>query len=150
MLVQRGNDEVIQEHRQQPGRRIHRGYAVGQPRRGRRLCDLRRPASEHSAYLYLKLLAKASDTVRQRLEAANPEQAAQVPTAVKEATRRARSASTALTQNTAIAHALVKSLYEDGRLDAFQVASFARAGKFNEANASTAALTSVPVAMPRT
>ena len=42
-------------------------------------------------HLYLKLLAKASDTVRQRLEAANPQQAADVPTAVKEATRRARS-----------------------------------------------------------
>src|SRR5258708_3856224 len=64
-------------------------------------------------HLYLKLLAKASATVRQRLEAANPQLAAQVPTAVKEATWRARSAPSALTRNTAIAHALVKSPYED-------------------------------------
>src|SRR5205823_5923610 len=62
-------------------------------------------------HLYLKLLAKASDTVRQRLEAANPQQAAEVPTAVKEATRRARSATSTITKDTAIAHALVKSLY---------------------------------------
>ena len=98
-------------------------------------------------HLYLKLLAKASDTVRQRLEAANPQQAAEVPTAVKEATRRARSATSTITKDTAIAHALVKSLYEDGRLDEFQVASFAKAGKFDEANASIAALANVPVAI---
>ncbi len=98
-------------------------------------------------HLYLKLLAKASDTVRQRLEAANPQQAAEVPTAVKEATRRARSATSTMTENTAIAHALVKSLYDDGRLDESEVASFAEAGKFDEANASIAALANVPVAI---
>ena len=37
--------------------------------------------------------------------------------------------------------------YEDGRLDEFQVASFAEAGKFDEANASIAALANVPVAI---
>src|SRR5258708_30564073 len=68
-------------------------------------------------HLYLKLLAKASATVRARLEAANPQRAAEVPTAVQEATRRARSAPSAITRGTAIAHALVKSLYEDGRLE---------------------------------
>jgi hypothetical protein len=98
-------------------------------------------------HLYLKLLAKASDTVRQRLEAANPQQAAEVPTVVKEATRRARSATSTITRDTAIAHALVKSLYDDGRLDESQVASFAAAGKFDEANASIAALANVPVAI---
>jgi hypothetical protein len=70
-----------------------------------------------------------------------------VPTAVREATRRARSAPSTITKNTAIAHALVKSLYEDGRLDEFQVASFAEAGKFDEANASIAALANVPVSV---
>jgi len=85
--------------------------------------------------------------VRQRLEAANPQQAAEVPTVVKEATRRARSATSTITQNTAIAHALVKSLYEDGRLDEAEMASFAAAGTFDEANASIAALTNGPVAI---
>ena len=98
-------------------------------------------------HLYLKLLAKASDTVRQRLEAANPQQAAEVPTVVKEATRRARSATSTITKDTEIAHALVKSLYDDGRLDESEVASFAEAGKFDEANASIAALANVPVAI---
>jgi hypothetical protein len=93
----------------------------------------------------LKLVAKASATVRARLEAANPQQASDVPTAVQEATRRARSAPAAITRETAIAHALVKSLYEDGRLDEHQVEAFAAAGKFDEANAAIAALANVTV-----
>ena len=52
VLVQRGNDEVIQSTVEQSRRRIHRArsYAPGQPRRGRRQPrDLHRPASDHSA-----------------------------------------------------------------------------------------------------
>jgi hypothetical protein len=98
-------------------------------------------------HLYLKLVAKASETVRRRLEAANPQQAREVPTAVREATRRARSTPAAVTPDTAISHALVKSLYEDGRLDEFQVASFAAAGKFDETNASIAALANVSISL---
>ena len=50
-------------------------------------------------------------------------------------------------QETAISHALVKSLYEDGRLDEHQVAAFAEAGKFDEANAAVAALANVSVSI---
>ena len=39
----------------------------------------------------------------------------------------------------------MKSLFDDGRLDELQIASFAEAGKFDETNASIAALASVPV-----
>jgi hypothetical protein len=98
-------------------------------------------------HLYLKLLAKASETVRAKLEAANQPIAKEVSTAVREATRLARSAPAAMSQETAIAHALVKSLYEDGRLDEYQVASFAEAGKFDEANAAIAALANVSVSI---
>src|SRR5436190_5082297 len=122
VLVQRGNDEVIQSTVSNPGAEFtERGFT--------RLVD-RAEGDDNIAtcvglrpniprHLYLKLLAKASHTVRQRLEDANPRQAGEVPTAVKEATRRARSARSAITQNTEIAHALVKSLYADGRLDEF-------------------------------
>src|SRR5690606_31723511 len=44
-----------------------------------------------------------------------------------------------------IAHALVKSLFDDGRLDELQIASFAEAGKFDETNAAIAALANVPL-----
>jgi len=93
------------------------------------------------------LLAKASATVRARLEAANPPLADEVSNAVREATRMARSAPSAMTEETAIAHALVKSLFDDGRLDEDQVAAFAEAGKFDEANAAIAALASVSVSI---
>lgn len=150
VLVLRGNDAVIQSTVKNPGAEFtERGFT--------RLVD-RAEGDEELAtclglrptiprHLYLKLLAKASEAVRQRLEAANPKHAAEVPTAVKEATRRARSAKSAMTEQTAIAHALVRSLFEDGRLDEFQVAAFAEAGKFDETNASVAALANVTVAI---
>jgi uncharacterized protein (DUF2336 family) len=150
VLVLRGNDEVIQSTVNNPGaeftergftRLVHR--ADGDDDLA--TCVGLRPTIPR--HLYLKLLAKASDTVRQRLEAANPHQAKEVPTAVREATRRARSSPAAVTRDTMIAHSLVKSLYEDGRLDEFQVAAFAEACKFDETNASIAALANVPVAV---
>ncbi|HEX6213821.1 MAG TPA: DUF2336 domain-containing protein [Vicinamibacterales bacterium] len=150
VLVQRGNDEVIQSTVNNPGAEFtERGFTrlVSRAEGDDNLTISVGQCPAMPRHLYLKLLAKASDTVRQRLEAANPQQAAQVPTAVKEATRRARSATSTMTRNTEIAHALIKSLYDDGRLDESQVASFAEAGKFDEANASIAAMANMPVAI---
>jgi uncharacterized protein (DUF2336 family) len=150
VLVLRGNDAVIQSTVNNPGAEFsERGFTrlVDRAEGDDSLatCLAMRPTIPR--HLYLKLLAKASVTVRERLEAADPQRAADVPGAVQEATRRARSAPAAITRETTIAHALVKSLYEDGRLDEFQVAAFAEAGKFDEANASIAALANVPVSI---
>jgi uncharacterized protein (DUF2336 family) len=150
VLVLRGNDEVIQSTVNNPGAEFtERGFnrLVNRAEGDDNLatCVGLRPSIPR--HLYLKLLAKASATVRARLEAANPQQASEVPGAVREATRRARSASSAIAEQTAIAHALVKSLFEDGRLDEHQLASFAEGGKFDETNASIAALANVPVAI---
>ncbi|QWG21888.1 DUF2336 domain-containing protein [Bradyrhizobium sediminis] len=150
VLVLRGNDEVIHSTVNNPGaefsergftRLVHRAESDD----GLATCLGMRPTIPR--HLYLKLIAKASATVRERLEAAHPRQAGEVPTAVREATRRARSAPVAITRQTEIAHALVKSLYADGRLDESQVATFAEAGKFDETNAALAALANVPVAI---
>src|SRR6202165_1756861 len=110
VLVLRGNDDVIQSTVNNPGAEFtERGFTrlVNRAEGDDNLatCVGLRPTIPR--HLYLKLLAKASDTVRQRLEAANPQQAGEVPTAVKEATRRARAASSSITRNTEIAHALV-------------------------------------------
>ena len=150
VLVQRGNDEVVRSAVNNPGAEFtERGFTrlVDRAEGNDDLTTSVGMRPSMPRHLYLKLLAKASATVRQRLEAANPKQAAEVPTAVKEATRRARSATSTITRNTDIAHALVKSLYDDGRLDESQVAAFAEAGKFDEANASIAALANMPVAI---
>jgi uncharacterized protein (DUF2336 family) len=148
VLVLRGNDEVIHSTVNNPGAEFsERGFTrlVNRAEGDDDLATCLGMRPTIPRHLYLKLLAKASLTVRERLETANPRQAGDVPTAVREATRLARYAPAAMTRDTAIAHALVKSLYEDGRLDEFQVAAFADAGKFDEANAAIAALANVSV-----
>jgi uncharacterized protein (DUF2336 family) len=150
VLVLRGNDEVIQSTVNNPGAEFsERGFTrlVNRAEGDDDLatCIGLRPTIPR--HLYLKLLAKASVAVRARLEAANPQQAAEVPIAVRKATQWARAAPSAITRETAIAHALVKSLYEDGRLDEHQVAAFAEAGKFDEANAAIAALANVTISI---
>jgi uncharacterized protein (DUF2336 family) len=150
VLVLRGNDEVIQSTVRNPGAEFSkRGFTrlVNRAEGNDDLatCLAMRPTIPR--HLYLKLIAKASVTVRARLEAANPKQAGDVPTAVREATRLARFAPAAFTRDTAMAHALVKSLHEDGRLDEFQVAAFAEAARFDEANAAIAALANVQVSI---
>ena len=148
VLVLRGNDEVVQNTVNNPGAEFtERGFTrlVNRAENDDDLatCVALRPTIPR--HLYLKLLAKASDTVRERLASANPRQTKQVSGAVKEATRRARTAKSGVTEQTAIAHALIKSLFDDGRLDELQIASFAEGGKFDETNAAVAALANVPV-----
>jgi uncharacterized protein (DUF2336 family) len=153
VLVLRGDDEVINSTVNNPGAEFsERGFTrlVNRAEGDDEIatCIGLRPTIPR--HLYLKLLARASVAVRERLQAANPQLAVDVPTAVREATRQARSAPSAITRETAIAHALVKSLYEDGRLDEHQVAAFAEAGKFDEANAAIAALANVSVSVAET
>jgi uncharacterized protein (DUF2336 family) len=148
VLVQRGNDEVVQSVVGNPGAEFsERGFArlVNRAEGNDNLATCIGLRPNIPRHVYLKLLAKASATVRTKLEAANQPMAQEVSGAVREATRLARSAPTAMTQETAIAHALVKSLYEDGRLDEYQVAAFAEANKFDEANAAVAALANVSI-----
>ncbi len=150
VLVLRGNDEVIHSTVNNPGAEFsERGFTrlVSRAEGDDDLATCLGMRPTIPRHLYLKLIAKASATVQARLEAAHPQQAGEVPTAVREATKRARSAPAAISQDTAIAHALVKSLYEDGRLDEHQVAAFAEAGKFDEANAAIAALANVSVSI---
>ncbi|MEA2886537.1 MAG: hypothetical protein QOD11_897 [Bradyrhizobium sp.] len=153
VLILRGDDEVVQSTVNNPGAEFtERGFgrlvARAEGDDNLATCIGLRPSIPR--HHYLKLIAKASVTVRARLEAASPPLAGDVSAAVKEATRRARSAPSAITRETAIAHGLVKSLYQDGRLDEHQVAAFAEAGKFDETNAAIAALANVPVAVAET
>jgi len=150
VLVLRGNDEVVHSTVSNPGAEFtERGFTrlVTRAEGDDNLATCLGLRPNIPRHLYLKLLAKASATVRARLEAANPPLADEVSNAVREATRMARTAPSAMTEETAIAHALVKSLFDDGRLDEDQVAAFAEAGKFDEANAAIAALASVSVSI---
>jgi uncharacterized protein (DUF2336 family) len=150
VLVQRGNDEVVQSTVSNPGAEFsERGFTrlVDRSEGNDSLATCVGLRPNIPRHLYLKLLAKASEAVRAKLEAANQPMAREVSDAVREVTRLARSAPAAMSQETTIAHALVRSLYEDGRLDEYQVAAFAEAGKFDEANAAIAALANVSVSI---
>jgi len=121
VLVLRGNNEVVQNTVNNPGAEFSEHGFTRLVERAESDADLATCVGLRSTiprHLYLKLIAKASETVRARLEAANPQQAGDVPDAVRAATQLAREAPN---RETAIAQALVKSLYEAGRLDEHQV-----------------------------
>src|ERR1700744_3129430 len=84
ILVQRGNDEVVQSTVNNPGaefseRGFHRLVSRAEGDEDLATCVGLRPTIPR--HLYLKLVAKASATVRSRLEAANPTFSQEVPTA---------------------------------------------------------------------
>src|SRR6202521_5537254 len=95
VLVLRGNDEVVQSTVNNPGAEFsERGFTrlVNRAEGDDDLATCLGMRPTIPRHLYLKLIAKASATVRARLEAANPQRAGDVSNAVREATRLARSA----------------------------------------------------------
>src|SRR5258705_1105002 len=100
VLVLRGNDEVVQSTVNNPGAEFtERGFTrlVNRAEGDDNLATCVGLCPTIPRHLYLKLVAKASDVVRQRLGAPTPTQAAGVPTAGNETTHRARSAKSAVT-----------------------------------------------------
>ena len=152
-LIERGNGDVIQRTASNPGAEFSENGYIGllahaERDEGIAICvGLQRSIPRHH---YLKLIAKASASVRARLASANPQLAGDVSAAIAVVTRRARTAPEAISAATEMAHGLVKSLYEDGRLDETEINKFATAGKFDEANAAIACLANVPVALAET
>lgn len=150
VLIARGDNRVVQRTAANPGAEFSEsGYADLIARAQRdddiALCLGMRPSIPR--HHYLKLIAKASASVRSRLEAAHPQQKSDVSAAVEQATRRARSAPDTLSEATRMAHGLVRSFFEDGRLNEHEVATFAACGKFDETNAAIACLANVPLIM---
>lgn len=100
---------------------------------------------------FVKLLSRASHTVRSRLEALNLDAPrADVTGAVADATTRTHERSAAESASLAAAERLVEQLHSEGRLDGDQIAAFANAGRFEETNAALALLANVPVALVET
>ncbi|MFK4508899.1 DUF2336 domain-containing protein [Bradyrhizobium daqingense] len=146
VLVTRGNEDVVQSTVSNRGARLSEGSLTDLVTRAERddelaTCIGQRP--DLPRHHYLKLVAKASSSVRRKLAAAHPELAEEVSSVVQEAAQRVRAAT--MTKQTEMARALVKSLYDDGRLNELQVTAFAEQGKFDETNAGLAALAGVAV-----
>ncbi len=98
--------------------------------------DLPRP-------LLMKLLAGASDLVREKLKAAHPEAA--VEEAVREAAGRIQSALRAESPRYALAQAMIDNLHRAGQLRDADVEAFAKAGQFEETATALARLCDLPV-----
>ncbi|WP_458756711.1 DUF2336 domain-containing protein [Afipia sp. TerB] len=148
VLVDRGNDEVVASTVSNPGAEFsERGYdrllsrAQGNDNLTTHVGSRKSIPRHH----YLKLIARASASVRARLEAVNPEFASDVSSAVREVTLRMSSDTAAYSEDALRAHDLVRSLHADGRLNETQIAAFAGAGRFEETTAAFAALTNMPV-----
>ena len=89
---------------------------------------------------YLKLIARASRAVRDRLEAAHVAPADEIAVAIKIVTKGIKADG-----DSRAAEQLVRSLFADDRLDESQLMTFARAGKFGETSASLACLAAVEI-----
>src|ERR1700748_766350 len=91
VLVLRGNDEVVHSTVNNPGAEFsERGFTrlVHRAEGDDNLATAMVLPPNFPRHLYLKLLAKAPDTVRMRLESTTPPLAGNVSSAVQEATRR--------------------------------------------------------------
>ena len=97
--------------------------------------------------LFLKLLAKASQSVRMKLEAAHPHLRREVEGAVAEATRRVRDGKLDELLDYNSAQLLVEELAQSGRLDEVRIAAFAQAGRLAETTAALALKCEVPLAL---
>jgi uncharacterized protein (DUF2336 family) len=152
-LIERGNEDVLDSAANNPGADFSdRGFGqlVSRSERSDRLTTsvgLRRNISRPQ---YLKLIARASDSVRAKLEAAREHPKADIERAVDDAALQAHNGQDGLNEETSRARTLVKSLHEDGRLDEVEVTNFATAGKFDEIAMALGLLTNFPVAKVET
>ncbi|MET0221638.1 MAG: DUF2336 domain-containing protein [Tardiphaga sp.] len=153
VLVACGDDEVVKSTARNPGAAFSNvGFTtlLSRAETDDEIATTVGSRADIPRHFYLRLIAKASASVQARLGAAHPRMAEEVSLAVREASHRARVAPGGVAEQTTISHHLVRSLFEDGRLDENEVAKFAQAGKFDEANAAIACLANVPVAVAET
>lgn len=150
VLVARGDDDVVRAVAGNPGAELtDLGYdtLIGRADRSDWIatCIAMRPAMPRQHYL--RLVAKASQAVREELAASFPDDAEAIGKVIAAVAEKARAAPAAFSEQTLISHGLVRLLYDDGRLDDRQVAQFAEAGQFDEVSASLACLARIKVTL---
>jgi uncharacterized protein (DUF2336 family) len=93
---------------------------------------------------FLTLLAKASGSVREKLQATNPHAADEIGHAVGAVTTQARKATIVESFEVAAARRMVQTLHRSRMLDESRIFSFATAGQFNECAAAISILADIP------
>ena len=96
-------------------------------------------------YHLMRLLARASHTVRVKLEAADPAMSTMIQNAVADAATSILDRIDSVSRDYVAARALVGSLHAAGRLGEEDIAAFAAANKFEETTAALAVLCDLPI-----
>jgi uncharacterized protein (DUF2336 family) len=147
ILVERGNREVVQATAENPGARFSE---AGYGRLVLRAADDERLAAcvglrpDIPRHHFMQLLSKASQAVRTKLEAANPQRSGDIRHAVAEIASRIQSKAGAHTHDYAAAMATVSNLVATNSLNAQAVEGFAKSGLFEETTAALAVMCDLP------
>jgi uncharacterized protein (DUF2336 family) len=148
VLVERGNQQVLLSTAKNPGARFSEaGFAVLVKRSdgddALATCVGGRPDIPH--HLFLVLLATASEMVRAKLIAENPQVKDEIEDAVAAAADGLRNDMRNGSADYAAAQAVVQSLHDSGRLADETIRMFAEDGKFEETVVALARSCDVPV-----
>jgi uncharacterized protein (DUF2336 family) len=147
VLVERGGIDVMTSAADNPGAEFsENGYArlVDRAEGNDRLATSVGSRSNVPRHHLLRLLAKASDTVREKLLSAHPEMREEIDGIVRQLAAKAQQRSANDDADVIAAQRYVRNLHEAGALHEAQVAQFARENRFNETNAAIGCLTNVP------
>jgi uncharacterized protein (DUF2336 family) len=148
VLVQRGNDEVVQSAVENPGARFSDAGFARLVLRGddnERLAMCVGSRTDIPRNHFLKLLSRASQAVRVKLEAAHPEKAEQIQHVVGEIAGHIQKTADVRPRDYGSACAIVQELCTTGRLDEHSVVDFATSGMFEETTAALALLCNLPI-----
>jgi uncharacterized protein (DUF2336 family) len=147
VLVERGNMDVVASAANNPGAEFSEsGYAnlVERAEHNEDLAIRIGVRSTIPRHHLLKLIAKASATVREKLQAAHPDTREAIAGAVRQVAVRAQKISAADDVDVIAAQTYVGELHAAGQLNEARVAQFASDNKFNETNAAIACLARTP------
>ena len=147
VLVERGDRQVALSAAENPGAKFSEaGYIrlVKRAEGDEQLAQTVGSRAEIPRHHFLRILAKASQAVRVKLEAANQHKAGEVQRAVAQAATEIQTQAAAGSHNYAAANALVGAMRAEGRLRESDIEAFARARKFEETTAALAILSELP------
>ncbi|MDQ8732577.1 DUF2336 domain-containing protein [Bradyrhizobium sp. LHD-71] len=147
VLVERGDTRVVMSAASNPGAEFSEAGYARLVERAEGNDDLATCVGSRTSiprHHLLKLIARASAAVREKLRAVHPDAREAIDAAVRRVVANAQIRSAADDIDVMAAQLHVGRLHEASRLDEAQVAQFARESRFNETNAAIACLTSLP------
>jgi uncharacterized protein (DUF2336 family) len=147
VLVERGDRQVALNAAQNPGAKFSEAGYVRLVKRAEgddQLAQTVGSRAEIPRHHFLRILAKASQAVRLKLESANLHNAGEVQRAVAQAATEIQTKAAAGSHDYAAANALVRAMKAEGRLRESDIEAFARERKFEETTAALAILSELP------